>query len=508
MDRKEVKGAVAGAVNSASTRHRGEIVTHQVPSDGPQAIHLFNPLAPGERPAGRPTPSDLPATPAKRDRRGRPVRRLRTPSLPALGVAVGLVAVFLTLVSTAAQAQGPALVEVWSETMRVGVEVSSPAALDIAFTNHGYDPESGDQPLGGISSGNFNLNGVEYAISRLAYWTRSGSAMSPRHQQLNIHTGNELPTGAVFELDGARFPITSESRYYSPTPGRHEWDHPGLNWRDGAEVKVRLLVPVITAEVIDARAFHDGSSTFRVRVRFSKELVNDAWEVVQAFAAKTTGGKVTDAGRVGSAGMGGEDWDIYVKPDGNGDVIIRLHTGGQCHLPGQLCSKDAQRVGKWLQEVRSGAWVQAWTDTTIPLLTRGVTATVVEAPSQHDGWSLFDVRIKFDDELFNSYLKVMRAFGGTTGGTVVRTRPVVRRDGTQDGTLWNVTVKPDGRGDVVLALKTGGPCQDMGQPCSKDWKWITNASDFPLTVSARRGEPAGVWATSYSPSWSLRAGTR
>ena len=109
-----------------------------------------------------------------------------------------------------------------------------------------------------------------------------------------------------------------------------------------------------------------------------------------------------------------------------------------------------------MREVRSGTWVQAWTDTTIPLLAQGVTATLVEAPNRHDGSNMFNVRVRFDAELFNSYLKVMRAFEGTTGGTVVRTRPVVRRDGTQDGTLWNITVRPDGSGNVTLALKTGG----------------------------------------------------
>ena len=107
----------------------------------------------------------------------------------------------------------------------------------------------------------------------------------------------------------------------------------------------------------------------------------------------------------------------------------------------------------------------------------------------------------------------MRAFEGTTGGTVVRTRPVPRRDGTHDGALWDITVQPDGTGDVTLALRTGGPCQEGDQPCSKDWKWITAAHDFPLTISGRR-EPTDRVAsgqrvpTHPSPSWTIRAGRR
>ena len=508
MDKSEVVGAVVGAVKSTLMRHRVDIVTHPVPGDGPKPIHSFNPLAPNERPAGRPTPSNLPATPANRDRRDRSVRRLRTLSLPALSVAAGLLVVLFSLATSRADVQMPTLVEVWSATMTVGVGVSSPRDLDIAFTDHGYDPVKDVQPLGRISKGNFMINGVDYAISRLAYWTRSGGAPSAYHQQLNIHTGNELPTGTVFELDGARFSVTPESRYFGTTPGRHEWDNPGLNWDNGDQVTVRLLVPVINAEVVDAHGFHDGSSTFRVRVRFSKKLLNNPGEVAQAFDAKTAGGTVTEARRVGGAGTNGEDWDIYVQPDGNGAVTIGLRTGGQCHLAGQLCSKDVLRIGKWLHEMRSGTWIQTWTDTTIPLLAQGVTATVVDAPDLHDGSGIFDVRVRFDAELFNSYLKVMRAFEGTTGGTVVRTRPAVRRDGTQDGTLWDITVQPDGSGDVTLALKTGGPCQAMGQPCSKDRKWITDANDFPLTISALQGKPTNIRASAHSsPSWTPRAST-
>ena len=508
MDTKEVLGAIVSAVNSTCERQHVDIVTYPVPGDGPESIHSFNPLVPSERPAGRPTPSDLPAPPANKCRRGRSVRRLRTLSLPALGVAAGLLAFFLSLTTSRAQVLESTLMEVWSAAMTVGVEVSSSRDLGVDFAHRGYEPERDARPLGGISEGNFQLNGMDYRVSRLAYWTRSASPISPYHQQLNIHTDRALPTGAVFELDGTRFPVTAESRQYSPTAGRHGWDNPGLNWSDGDEVPVRLLVPVITAEVVETLGFHNGSSPFRVRVRFSKKLLNTAGEVFQAFAAKTAGGKVIDARRVGGVETEGEDWDIYVQPDGSSDVTIGLYTGGPCHLATQLCSKDMVKVGKWLQETRSGTWVQTWTDTTIPLLTQGVKATVVEAPHRHDGSRMFNVRVGFDAELFNSYLQVMRAFEETAGGTVVRARPVVRRDGTQDGTRWNITVRPHGSGDVTLDLKTGGPCWNVGQPCSKDRKWVTDARDFPLTISARRSETTVARAPARSfPSWILRAGS-
>ena len=361
--------------------------------------------------------------------------------------------------------------EVWSATMTAGTIASSRTDPDVTFTTHGYDPDREARALGRISADRFELNGMAYVVSHLAYWTRSGSAVSPAHQQLSIFAGNELPTGAVFDLGGRRFPVTNDSRYYSATPGRHEWDHPGLSWSDGDEVTVRLLVPVMAAEVTEARC---------------------VWRAVNAAA---------------------EEWDLFVEPDGNDPVALGLPTGGQCHVPGQLCSQDELKAGNWVHEARGGAWIDEWAGRTIPFLRDGVIASVVDSPGRHDGSSPFNVRIRFNTALRNNYLRVVRAFEATTGGTVVRTRPVERRDGTRDGALWDITVQPDGTGDVTLALSTGGPCRELAQPCSKDWKWITAARDFPLTISGYP-EPAGRKGSGrrafnrLSLSWTLRAGGR
>ena len=292
-----------------------------------------------------------------------------------------------------------------------------------------------------------------------------------------------MPTGTVFDLGGRRFTVSRNSRYYSPTPGRHEWDSPGLSWSAGDEVAVRLLVPAITVKVVGGSAFHDGSSLFRVRVRFSKVLQNGAEAVAGAFAAETAGGTISEARcvwRAGGAEREGEEWDIYIKPDGDSDVTLGLVTGGHCDLPGRLCSQDELRVGNWLHDVRSGSWIKSWTGRTIPFLTDGVTATVVGSPNRHDGSSPFDVRVRFGEELHNSYLRIMRAFEGTTGGTVVRTRPVPRHDGTHDGTLWDITVQPDGIGDVTLALKTGGPCRETGPALLEGLEVDHRSARFPL----------------------------
>ena len=517
MNRNAIaKAAVGGAEGSTSEVHNVGLINHRVSDDGLSTNHSSHPPVRSGRSAGRFNPSDVPAAPVSGGRQNRPVRRLRTLSLPASGVAAGLLAVFLTMPTLWAHAQDPSWVEVWSATITVGVEAASRKNPDVTFTTYGYDPDRSARALGGITNDGFRLNGMDYAVSRLAYWTRSGSTISPAHQQLSIVASNELPTGAVFDLGGTRFTVSNNSRYYSATPGRHEWDNPGLNWSDGDEVAVRLLVPAITAKVVGGSAFHDGSSLFRVRVRFSKVLQNNAEAVARAFAAETTGGTITETRcvwRADGAEPEGEEWDIYIKPDGDGDVTLGLVTGGHCDLPDLLCSKDELRVGNWVHEVRSGSWIKAWNDRAIPFLTDGVTATLVDSPDSHDGSSLFDVRVRFNAELHNSYLRIMRAFEGTTGGTVVRTRPVPRRDGTRNGTLWDITVQPDGIGDVTLVLKTGGPCREIGQPCSKDWKWITAAHDFPLTISGHRGPPDQVaigrrTSTRSSPSWTMRAGRR
>ena len=292
MNRNEVaKAVVDGAAGSTTAFQDGR--SRQTPRHRRQPEHKsFNRPVCLERAISRQVQSLQPANSARPWRPPGPAGQ--TPahalSLPALGRRGP---VFWRSSSPApaprAHAQEPALVEVWFATMTAGTIASSPHGPRRHVHNPWIRPrQGGRRALGRLSADRFELNGMDYVVSHLAYWTRSGSAVSPAHQQLSIFAGNELPTGAVFDLGGTRFPVTNDSRYYSATPGAAmSADHPGLSWSDGDEVTVRLLVPVMTAEVIEAPAFHDGSSVFRGGgVRFSGTLKSSAEEVARCLRSR------------------------------------------------------------------------------------------------------------------------------------------------------------------------------------------------------------------------------
>ena len=249
-------------------------------------------------------------------------------------------------------------------------------------------------------------------------------------------------------------------------------DEPVTSWTDAT---ISHFDQGITASVISAPEFHDGSRKFKVRVRFDAELSNSSGRVADAFRSITTGGTVTKARRKsnGSTPSGQQDWEITVQPDGNGDVVVQLPTGGTCDAHRQVCAKD-------------GRWITDWTDHAVPVLTDGVTATVVDPPASHDGSNGFKVRVRFSKVLRNSAAKVAQAFSAING-TVVKARRARDSNAPSGQQDWDVTIDPDGNSDVTLSIKTGGPCSATGQPCSKDGEWITEASDFPLTIAGPSG---------------------
>ena len=114
MNRNEAAKAVVDSAAAGSTTAFPDVgvVKRRVTGDSLSTDHSIDPPVWSGRSRGRFNPSNLPTAPAHGDRRDRPVRRLRTLSLPALGVAAGLPAVFLALPAPRAHAQAPALVEV------------------------------------------------------------------------------------------------------------------------------------------------------------------------------------------------------------------------------------------------------------------------------------------------------------------------------------------------------------------------------------------------------------
>ena len=119
-----------------------------------------------------------------------------------------------------------------------------------------------------------------------------------------------------------------------------------------------------------------------------------------------------------------------------------------------------------------------------------LTATFEDVPSAHDG-SAFTFRVAFSEDIGISYRSLREDAFAVTGGSVTRGRRVDdRRD------LFEMTVEPDGAGDVTIELPAGRECGVSGAICTKgeNRRQLTNS---PSATVARPPDeaPAGLTAS-------------
>ena len=96
-----------------------------------------------------------------------------------------------------------------------------------------------------------------------------------------------------------------------------------------------------------------------------------------------------------------------------------------------------------------------------------LTAAFDSVPDSHDGFTAFEVRIRFSEQLKNARLggKVVRVTNGDNTGSR-------RVDGT--GEVWAITIAPHGGGDVVIELAAGGDECGSGMACTIDFRPLSH----------------------------------
>ena len=124
-----------------------------------------------------------------------------------------------------------------------------------------------------------------------------------------------------------------------------------------------------------------------------------------------------------------------------------------------------------------------------------LTATFEDVPAAHDG-SAFTFRVAFSEDIGISYRSLREDAFAVTGGSVTRGRRVDdRRD------LFEMTVEPDGAGDVTIELPAGRECGVSGAICTKgeNRRQLTNSpsamvagpsDDAPEPNTPATGAPA------------------
>ena len=121
-----------------------------------------------------------------------------------------------------------------------------------------------------------------------------------------------------------------------------------------------------------------------------------------------------------------------------------------------------------------------------------LTASFEDVPAEHDGESLFRFRVAFSEPIAISFRSLREDAFTVTGGRVTRGRRVDRRKD-----LFEITVEPDGAGDVSITLPAGRECTVSGAICT--WgpprKPLTNTPTTTVAGPAEETAPAPLTAS-------------
>ena len=213
---------------------------------------------------------------------------------------------------------------------------------------------------------------------------------------------------------------------------------------------------------------HDGKKRVKVQVAFS-EAIDGTPETVGEHGVDVDGGRVTSVrpvagnapGGAGNRSAGGRNagredrevvWEFEIEPDSDGDVTVSLDAGRPCGEPGAICTADGRSLSEGISTTVEGP-------DTGPA---GLTAAFEGMPEAHDGEGGFRFRVAFSENIGIGFRSLREDAFTVTGGRVTGGRRV---DGRRD--LFEMTVRPDGDGDVTIALPAGRECGVSGAICTK-----------------------------------------
>ena len=237
---------------------------------------------------------------------------------------------------------------------------------------------------------------------------------------------------------------------------------------------------------------HDGTKRIKVRVAFS-----EAPENVGADGVEVEGGAVTSVSPVGGDAPGGAGtgsksrsvgarnagqqdrevvWEFEIEPDSDGDVTVSLDAGRPCDEEGAICTADGRTLSEGISTTVEGP------DTGPPPLT----ASFEDLPEAHDGENAFRFRVAFSEPIAISFRSLREDAFEVAGGRVTRGTRVDRRKD-----LFEITVEPDGAGDVAVSLPAGRECSVSGAICT----WGPPRKQLTNTPTATVAGPAAALLT-------------
>ena len=240
-------------------------------------------------------------------------------------------------------------------------------------------------------------------------------------------------------------------------------------------------LPPLTASFEDMPGEHDGESAFTFRIAFSEPLSWINGRRLREDVVAVSGGRATAASRVDRRR---DLWQVTVEPDSPAELTVTLAAGAACDTPATVCTSDGRALSETISATVAGP---AEESSEVPL-----TASFEAVPGEHDGESAFRFRVAFSERIAISYRSLREDAFAVTGGRVTRGKRV---DGRKD--LFEITVEPDGAGDVAISLPADRDCEVSGAICT--WgpprKPLTNTPSATVAGPAEETGPAPLTAS-------------
>ena len=221
--------------------------------------------------------------------------------------------------------------------------------------------------------------------------------------------------------------------------------------REGTGTIRNSEIQPLTATFEDVPSAHDGSA-FTFRMAFSEDI-GISFRALREDALAVTGGRVTRGARVDDRR---DLFEMTVEPDGGGAVAITLEEARECAESGAICTKGENRrkLTNTVSVTVAGPAVETGP---APL-----TASFEGMPEAHDGETAFRFRVAFSENVGISFRSLREDAFEVAGGRVTRGKRVDdRRD------LFEMTVEPDGAGEVAISLPADRECSVSGAICTK-----------------------------------------
>ena len=176
-------------------------------------------------------------------------------------------------------------------------------------------------------------------------------------------------------------------------------------------------------------------------------------------------------------------WEFEIEPDSEVDLTVSLVAGRPCEAAGAICTADGRALSEGISTTVRGPQTEPGP---APL-----TASFEGVPAEHDGERAFTFRVAFSADIGISYRSLREDAFAVSGGRVTGGRRVDdRRD------LFEMTVEPDGEGEVTVTLPAGRDCGISGAICTKgeNRRQLTSTPTATVAGPAVETGPAGLTA--------------